>query len=277
MCAAGAPASPLFRPDLDAEVRAGSARSAVVAAPSAPNGRGLEMLHGVIMDVTVELGRARMSVRELLALSPGTVLEDRLSGQTVTVDSSSNIQLTVDGFGAMILVPTTATASRAACPSATVRTSPVCRSRIGTARSSESSARWMSSAGSRPASLMAWVAPKDPHDHEVVDRPSTRWCGEHVKDPFAEAIRGRLVVRQRLPRTRGVAEAVHADVVDSLGGEAAVGGRQDLHVDIALAQAGDHLHQPGGDHVVRISRKRGDDIQDLHLSASRGPSNFNGL
>ena len=34
-----------------------------------------------IMDVTVELGRARMSVRELLALSPGTVLElDRAAG-----------------------------------------------------------------------------------------------------------------------------------------------------------------------------------------------------
>ncbi len=43
--------------------------------------RGLDMLHGVIMDVTVELGRTRMSVRELLALSPGTVLElDRAAG-----------------------------------------------------------------------------------------------------------------------------------------------------------------------------------------------------
>jgi flagellar motor switch protein FliN/FliY len=47
----------------------------------APISRGLEMLHGVIMDVTVELGRTRMSVRELLALSPGTVLElDRAAG-----------------------------------------------------------------------------------------------------------------------------------------------------------------------------------------------------
>jgi flagellar motor switch protein FliN/FliY len=47
----------------------------------APIARGLEMLHGVIMDVTVELGRTRMSVRELLALSPGTVLElDRAAG-----------------------------------------------------------------------------------------------------------------------------------------------------------------------------------------------------
>ena len=50
-----------------------------IAAPTSI--RGLEMLHGVIMDVTVELGRARMSVRELLALSPGTVLElDRAAG-----------------------------------------------------------------------------------------------------------------------------------------------------------------------------------------------------
>jgi flagellar motor switch protein FliN/FliY len=49
----------------------------------APAARGLEMLHGVIMDVTVELGRTRMSVRELLALSPGTVLElDRAAGST---------------------------------------------------------------------------------------------------------------------------------------------------------------------------------------------------
>ena len=56
--------------------------AAPVAAPPAPAAaRGLEMLHGVIMDVTVELGRARMSVRELLALSPGTVLElDRAAG-----------------------------------------------------------------------------------------------------------------------------------------------------------------------------------------------------
>ena len=43
--------------------------------------RGIEMLHGVMMDVTVELGRTRMTVRELLALTPGTVLElDRAAG-----------------------------------------------------------------------------------------------------------------------------------------------------------------------------------------------------
>jgi flagellar motor switch protein FliN len=43
--------------------------------------RGIEMLHGVDMEVTVELGRTRMTVRELLALSPGAVLElDRAAG-----------------------------------------------------------------------------------------------------------------------------------------------------------------------------------------------------
>ena len=43
--------------------------------------RGIEMLHGVDMELTVELGRAQMTVRELLALSPGAVLElDRAAG-----------------------------------------------------------------------------------------------------------------------------------------------------------------------------------------------------
>jgi len=51
--------------------------------PSQPQGRrqGIELLHGVVMDVTVELGRTRMSVRDLLELTPGTVLElDRAAG-----------------------------------------------------------------------------------------------------------------------------------------------------------------------------------------------------
>jgi len=46
-----------------------------------PAARGIEMLHGVDMEVTVELGRTRMTVRDLLALSPGAVLElDRAAG-----------------------------------------------------------------------------------------------------------------------------------------------------------------------------------------------------
>jgi flagellar motor switch protein FliN/FliY len=65
--------------------------SAEAPAPAAapPHGRGsgttsrpgIELLHGVAMDVTVELGRTRLSVRELLALTPGDVLElDRAAG-----------------------------------------------------------------------------------------------------------------------------------------------------------------------------------------------------
>ena len=53
----------------------------MVGTPSAPVVRGLEMLHGVDMELTVELGRTRMAVRDLLALTPGDVLElDRAAG-----------------------------------------------------------------------------------------------------------------------------------------------------------------------------------------------------
>jgi len=55
--------------------------------PRAANGEiiqgraGLELLHDVEMEVTAELGRTRMSVRELLSLIPGTVIElDRAAG-----------------------------------------------------------------------------------------------------------------------------------------------------------------------------------------------------
>ncbi len=49
--------------------------------PAVASNRGVELLHGVAMEVTVELGRTRLSVRELLALCPGDVLElDRAAG-----------------------------------------------------------------------------------------------------------------------------------------------------------------------------------------------------
>jgi flagellar motor switch protein FliN len=48
-------------------------------APVVPG--GLELLHDVEMEVTAELGRTRMSVRDLLSLAPGAVIElDRLAG-----------------------------------------------------------------------------------------------------------------------------------------------------------------------------------------------------
>jgi flagellar motor switch protein FliN/FliY len=48
-------------------------------APVVPG--GLELLHDVEMEVTAELGRTRMTVRDLLSLAPGAVIElDRLAG-----------------------------------------------------------------------------------------------------------------------------------------------------------------------------------------------------
>ena len=52
------------------------------AAPAPVFGRGgLDLLRDVAMEVTVELGRTRMTVRELLSLTPGAVVElDRAAG-----------------------------------------------------------------------------------------------------------------------------------------------------------------------------------------------------
>ncbi|MFI5953574.1 flagellar motor switch protein FliN [Cryptosporangium sp. NPDC051539] len=48
---------------------------------NAPLRHGLDLLHGVEMDVTAELGQTRMTVRDLLSLAPGSVVElDRLAG-----------------------------------------------------------------------------------------------------------------------------------------------------------------------------------------------------
>lgn len=67
---------------LPSSTSAGSAQASrpSTATPAAAR-PGLEILHGVAMEVTVELGRTRMSVRDLLALTPGDVLElDRAAG-----------------------------------------------------------------------------------------------------------------------------------------------------------------------------------------------------
>src|SRR5436305_8875435 len=53
------------------------------AQPGGPHApvTGLDLLHDVEMEVSAELGRTRMSVRELLSLSPGAVVElDRAAG-----------------------------------------------------------------------------------------------------------------------------------------------------------------------------------------------------
>lgn len=48
--------------------------------------RRLELLLDVPLDVTVELGRARVSIQELLALGPGSVVElDKLAGEPLDI------------------------------------------------------------------------------------------------------------------------------------------------------------------------------------------------
>jgi flagellar motor switch protein FliN/FliY len=52
-----------------------------VATPAPVVRGGLDMLHDVEMEVSAELGRTRMSVRELLSLIPGAIVElDRAAG-----------------------------------------------------------------------------------------------------------------------------------------------------------------------------------------------------
>lgn len=64
-----------------APVSSQASAPAPASAPGTTRRPGIELLHGVAMDVTVELGRTRLSVRELLALTPGDVLElDRAAG-----------------------------------------------------------------------------------------------------------------------------------------------------------------------------------------------------
>lgn len=60
---------------------------APVPAAAAPLGAtGLEVLHDVTLGVTAELGRARMLVRDVLGLAPGSVIElDRAAGSPVDV------------------------------------------------------------------------------------------------------------------------------------------------------------------------------------------------
>jgi flagellar motor switch protein FliN len=68
---AAAPAEPAV-----AAVAAAAALGTVLAGRT-----GLDLLHDVEMDVTAELGRTRMTVRELLSLAPGTIVElDRAAG-----------------------------------------------------------------------------------------------------------------------------------------------------------------------------------------------------
>ena len=99
-------------PRAASQAPSGSAAGAAAAAASLAAGRtwGIDMLRDVEMEVTCELGRTRMTVRQLLALAPGDVVElDRLAGspadllvngtllargEVVVVDESFGLRIT---------------------------------------------------------------------------------------------------------------------------------------------------------------------------------------
>ena len=56
------------------------------SADSGAQGRRLDLLLDVPLDLSVELGRARMSIQDLLNLSPGSVIElDKIAGEALDI------------------------------------------------------------------------------------------------------------------------------------------------------------------------------------------------
>jgi flagellar motor switch protein FliN len=54
--------------------------------PGRKNGNGMDLLLDISLPVTVELGRTRMMIRDILHLAPGSVLElDKLAGEPVDI------------------------------------------------------------------------------------------------------------------------------------------------------------------------------------------------
>lgn len=54
--------------------------------PPAPSQRRLELLLDVPLSLSVELGRARMSIQDLLGLGPGSVVElDKIAGEPLDI------------------------------------------------------------------------------------------------------------------------------------------------------------------------------------------------
>ena len=105
---AAAPAVALLPAPAPAPAAAGSGSKATAGA--AARSWGIDMLRDVEMEVTCELGRTRLTVRRLLSLAPGDVVElDRLAGapadllvngtllargEVVVVDESFGLRIT---------------------------------------------------------------------------------------------------------------------------------------------------------------------------------------
>jgi len=54
--------------------------------PNAPGERRMDLLLDVPLDLSVELGRARMTIQDLLGLGPGSVIElDKIAGEALDI------------------------------------------------------------------------------------------------------------------------------------------------------------------------------------------------
>lgn len=86
---ANAPASPsataLPQHGVDSTVRPYTPEE-LPSTPVAPVAQNIDLLMGVNLQVTVEIGRARLAIRDILALTPGSIVElDKLVGEQVDV------------------------------------------------------------------------------------------------------------------------------------------------------------------------------------------------
>jgi flagellar motor switch protein FliN/FliY len=82
MPGAGYPAGPAGYPS---NVRPLTFEDLSAGTTTGPGG-SMELLYGVNLEVTVEIGRTRLPIREVLALTPGSIVElDKLAGEKVDV------------------------------------------------------------------------------------------------------------------------------------------------------------------------------------------------
>jgi flagellar motor switch protein FliN/FliY len=95
-------------PPLPANVRMAQLDELPPATPTS-GGANIEMLLGVNLQVTVEIGRTKLAIREVLSLTPGSIVElDKLAGEKVDVlvnghrIASGEVVVVDDNFGVRV-------------------------------------------------------------------------------------------------------------------------------------------------------------------------------
>jgi flagellar motor switch protein FliN/FliY len=101
-------AAPAGLPALPGNVRIAELNELPPAMPSSGSAN-IEMLLGVNLQVTVEIGRTKLAIRDVLALTPGSIVElDKLAGEKVDVlvnghrIASGEVVVVDDNFGVRV-------------------------------------------------------------------------------------------------------------------------------------------------------------------------------